>query len=496
MSVPQQHTSPALRGAVVAVALQWTLRAMGLVSIVVLARLLSPADFGIVGLAMSAVALVEIFSYVGLRQVLVRMPDPDRTYLDSAWTIQLLLFTLLGLVLASGAPLVAAFYGEPAVTLVVLALSVRFVLLGLVNIGIVDFDRNFQFGRDLAMRLVGRAASLLVAVAVALAFRSYWALVAGILTQAVCMTVLSYILHPYRPRMSLQRRTELIGVSLWIFVGLAAQVVQNQVDRIALGRQAGAESVGAFAVSKDLSAIFTHEIATALNRVSFVQTSRAGALEEQGARIGRLLGSYALVTAPLGLGIAAVADEFFAVFLGDQWSLAARLTVLLAPAGAAYAVYKLVASSLQAAGRERASALTTLAGMAGTIAAVVVAVYAGADAAMQIAAVTLVACVLTLLGGVAVIARLAHGDATQMLAQVARPFLAATLMCLCLGALSGAWPSASALALAAKVVVGMPLYVAALAALWWLSGRPEGAETAAASALRRVFGHLRRTARA
>lgn len=479
-----------------AVTLQWAMRAMGLVSIVVLARLLSPADFGIVGLAMSAVAVVEIFTNVGLRQVLVRMPDPDRTYLDSAWTIQLLLFTGLALVLAAAAPLVAEFYREPAVMPVVLALSVRFVLQGLVNIGIVDFDRNFMFGRDLAMRLVGRVASLLVAVGVALVFRSYWALVAGILAQAVCLAVASYLLHPYRPRFSFQRRTELIGVSLWIFVGLAAQVVQNQVDRVALGRQAGAESVGAFAVSKDLSAIFTHEIATALNRVSFVETSRGGALDTQGVRIGHLLGSYALVTAPLGLGIAAVADEFFTVFLGDQWSLAARLTVLLAPAGAIYAVYKLVASSLQAAGRERVSALTTLAGMAATIAAIVAAVFAGMDSAMQIAAVMLAASALTLLGGVAVIARLAHGNAFHMLAQVARPFLAAALMWVCIGALGNGWPSTPPVALAGKILIGVPLYIAALVLFWFLSNRPDGAETAAVSTIRSALKHLRTSARA
>lgn len=496
MSVSSPPSAPSRGGvhsAAMAVGLQWTMRAMGLISLVVLARLLSPADFGIVGLAMTAVAAVEIFSYLGLRQVLIRMDAPDRSYLDSAWTIQLLLFAALALVLAALAPLVGEFYGEPAVTPVLYAFSARFVLQGLVNIGIVEFDREFRFGRDLAMRLVGRLVSLIVAVAVAIVFRSYWALVAGVLAQAACLTAASYLLHPYRPRFSLVRRAELIGVSLWIFLGLAAQIVQNQADRVALGRHADAEAVGAFAVAKDLAAIFTQEIATALNRVSFVETSRGGALETQAPRIGQLLGSYALVTAPLGLGIAAVAPEFFALFFGDQWSLAARLTVLLAPAGAVYAVYKLVASSLQAAGRERVSALTTLAGAALTIAGVLTAVSVGASGAMQIAAVTLAACVVTLLGGIAVIARLARGDAAEMLAHVARPFLAAGLMVAGLGTLEG-WAAAPAIALAGKVLLGAPLYAAALALLWLISGRPAGAETAAVEAARGALAFVRRRA--
>jgi lipopolysaccharide exporter len=293
-----------VRSAMSAVALQWTLRGVGLLSLVVLARTLSPTDFGIVGLAMTAVAAVEIFSFIGLRQVLVRMPDPDRSYLDSAWTIQLALFTFLGVVLAASASWVASFYGEPAVAPIVVALSLRFLLLGLVNIGIVDFDRGFLFGRDLTMRLFGRIVSLAISVVIAVVYQSYWALVAGVLAQAACLAVASYVMHPFRPRFSLERRRELIGVSSWMFLSLAAQIVQTQADRVVLGRHAAAEDVGAFAVSKDLSEIFTYEIATALNRVSFVETSRAGALASQGERIGRLLGFYALVTAPMGMGIA------------------------------------------------------------------------------------------------------------------------------------------------------------------------------------------------
>ena len=476
-----------VRSAISAVALQWAMRCIGLVSLVILARMLSPADFGIVGLAMTAVAAAEIFSYIGLRQVLIRMPDPDRSYLDSAWTIQLALFTVLGALLASSAPWVAAFYGEPAVGPVILALSLRFVLLGLVNIGIVDFDREFRFGRDLAMRLFGRIASLVAAVAVAIVYESYWALVAGVLAQAVCLAAASYLLHPFRPRFSLERRRELIGVSAWMFASLAAQIVQTQADRAVLGRHAGADSVGAFAVSKDLSEIFTHEIATALNRVSFVETSRAGDIAGQGARIGRLLGSYALVTAPLGLGIAAVAPEFFAVFLGDQWSLAAALTVVLAPAGALYAISKLITSSLQAAGRERVAAGVSIGSMLLTAAALGAAVFAGATAPAGIAWVTLATSFVGVLGGLAVIAQCAGGSLPRMAWHVTRPFLAALLMFAVLRAW-GPQGLAPAVALFGKMAAGVALYPAGLALVWALGGRPAGAETAAAEIARQAFG--------
>ena len=197
-----------------AVALTWCLRAIGLGSIFILARLLKPGDFGVVGLAMSAVPILEIFSLLGLRQASLRLPAGQRDHYDSACTIQLVVFGLLGLVLFAVAGPTAAFYDEPRVEPVMLVLALRFVLTGLTNIGVVEFDRHRDFGRDLKMRASARIASLFVTVALALMLRKYWALVAGMLIHSVLLAGLSYSMQPYRPRFSIARRAESLGVSL------------------------------------------------------------------------------------------------------------------------------------------------------------------------------------------------------------------------------------------------------------------------------------------
>ena len=474
-----------LRGAAMAVALTWTMRAMGLVSVFIMARLLTPEDFGIVGLAITAVAFVELFSYLGLRQTLLRIEDPDRSYLDTAFTLQLGLMCVLGLILAALAPVFAWFYEVPELTAVVLALALRFVIAGAINIGVVDFDRYFQFGRDLGMRLFAKLASLAATVAAALILQSYWALVIGLFVQSTCQTIASYVLHPYRPRFSLARRGELIGVSIWMFLGTAAQIVHAQVDRVALGRVAGPATVGNFTVSKDLAAIFTEEIATALNRVSFVETTKAGELKGQGALMGAMLGGYAMVTAPMGIGLAAVAPEFFLVFLGDQWGFAAQLALLLAPAGAIYAVYRLVASSLQAGGFARLSALLSWTGTGATAALVVATVTMLEGGAVSISAATLVGSLATLMLGLGVMGRMSGVGVVELSIHIVRPFLAALTMFLVLDAL----PPISDIALAAllaKAAIGAAIYILALAALWLASGRPGGAERQVMDVVQRV----------
>lgn len=462
------------RGAALAVALTWSLRAIGLVSVFILARLLTPADFGIIGLAMTAVAMVELFSYLGLWHALLRLENPDRSHMDTAWTLQLLMFLVLALVLVAISGPAAQFYHEPRVQPVILALSLRFVLLGLANIGTIEWERSLDFGRDLKLRAGARLVSFFITIGLALALRSYWALVAGMIIQSVIQTAASYVMHPYRPRFSLARRRELLGVSMWIFIGVSAQIVQAQIERIVVGRTSSAAAVGAFAVSKDLSNILTQEIATALNRVTFVQTSRSGAFREQGPRIATMLGGYAMMAAPMGLGLAAVAEPFIAVFLGSQWGAAAALVAPIAIASALMAVYKLIASSLSAGKHERVSAALSLTG-AGLMAASVVAVALNGGALLAIAYAGLSSTVALLIIALLALAHFSRHSLWCFLMAVVRPFAAATIMYVVVGLLP-AMLSSDVLSLALRAAVGAPVYFATLVLLWLASGRPASAE--------------------
>lgn len=462
------------RGAALAVALTWSLRAIGLVSVFILARLLTPSDFGVVGLAMTAVAMVEIFSLLGLRQALLRLENPAREYYDTAWTIQLIIFGVLALVLFAVAGPAADFYEEPRVEPVIYALSLRFVMLGVTNIGVVEFDREMDFGRDLKMRASARIMSFFVTVGMALWLRSYWALVAGMIVQSLMLAGLSYVMQPFRPRFSLAKRAELLGVSLWIFLGVAAQIFFSQVERITVGRTAETGAVGAYAVSKDVSNILTQEIATALNRVTYVQTVRSGDFTQQGGRIAKSLGGYAMMAAPMGFGLAAVAESFIAAFLGDQWGAAVPLVMPIAIASALMAVYKLVASSLQAGGFERTSAVMSLGGLAVLALAVVRRAQAG-GAPLAIAKVGLAVTSGLVIAALFVIAWRSQTSVWRYLAAVARPFLAGAAMFTLLSRLPEL-ASSPLLELAWRGPLGAAAYFASLALLWLVSGKPDSAE--------------------
>lgn len=478
------------RSAVVAVALSWSIRAIGLVSVVVLARLLQPSDFGIVALALTAAAFIEFFGWIGLRQALLRVREPERSHYDTAWTIQLVLFLFLAAALVAVAPLAADFYGMPPVKLILWAMSLRLVCLAFVNIGIVDFEREMQFGRDMRMRLGVRVAALFVSLAAAFILRNYWALVIGMVAQSILYTIASFVAHPYRPRLALSRRAEILGVSLWMFLCTLSELIQQQVERLVLGRIVLSATVGLYSVSKDLSSIFTQEIATALNRVTFVAVAGTEDSARSTGNVARVVGGYATVVAPLAAGLVATAPDAVAVLLGPQWMEAAPLLRIIAVATGIQAVYMMTSAVLQASGHARRAAFLNLAGAALSVAAVVGAgvTYRTPEA---IAAAALCVNSVMLLAGVFLLARNAGASAVSLTSNLSRPVLAGALMVAMLTGPLVIESGAAILDLMWSVTMGALLYASALAILWFASGRPEGAESEAALLLASLRQRLR-----
>ncbi len=472
-----------------AVTLQWLMRFIGLVSVFILARLLEPKDFGIMGLAVATLALVELLGAVGIWQALLRIKEWDREHLDTAWTIQLIVFGTMGLLALATAPLVAHLYGQPALTAVLAVLSIRFLVLGLANIGVVEFDRKLAFGRDLRMRIGSRLASFVVAIAAAFWFRNYWALVIGLLAQNSFFSIATYLCHPFRPRLSLKRRAELLGTSLWIFVHAVTQTVQMQIERLVMGRFSSTHVIGLYSVSKDLSEIFTQEIATALNRVTFVTVART---DEPLAPLttAQILGVYAMIAAPMGFGLAATAEPAIHLLLGAEWKAAAPFMRIVAVYSAFYAVYKVIASSLQAAGFARQAAYMSGAGAVCLAVTVAGAAFVSPDAA-TVAFAAFAANFLVLASGIAVIARYSGQNPFALGLHVFRPFAAAAAMAATVHLL-GPDSGSSIIDLTGGVAVGAVAYPLFLVGLWWVSGRPPGGEREALAFAGEMRQRLRR----
>src|SRR3954447_6711104 len=191
------------RGAGWVVAWRMITRTLGLFSTLILVRLLAPSDFGLVALGSSFSVAIEAFSWIGLEEGVIRHKQPSPALYDTAFTLAILRGAVVGAVIAAAAYPGALFFEERRLVWVIAALGFTAFIEGFINVGTVEFRRDFSFQNEFRLFLLPRVLSVITAVSLAAVYRSYWALIAGIVSNQALRVVFSYTMHPYRPRLRL-----------------------------------------------------------------------------------------------------------------------------------------------------------------------------------------------------------------------------------------------------------------------------------------------------
>jgi O-antigen/teichoic acid export membrane protein len=178
-------------------------KAIDLVLLLCLARLVGPDQFGLVAIAMAVVFVVEALFELPVAATLIRVDalTPDR--LHTAFTLGLLRGLVVAAMLVLLAVPLAAFSEEPRLVALLAVLSLAPACRGMASPRLVEYNRAFDPRPDAAIELGGKAVAFAVALAVAAATHSYWAIAAATVCGPLAGTVLSYIVAPLRPRLTL-----------------------------------------------------------------------------------------------------------------------------------------------------------------------------------------------------------------------------------------------------------------------------------------------------
>ncbi len=472
------HRTTAFKGGLLSVGMRWTDRLIGLASTLILARVLVPADFGLVAMAMIVVGLIDVLLDLGVGAALIQNSTADKADFDTAWTLRLCQTTLAAIIVAVGAPFVAAYYGDPRVVDVMRVIALAVLVSGLENIGIVRFQKDMEFGRDFRFFFTKRVIGTLVTIGLALTLRSYWALVFGSLAGRLIGVALSYGMHPFRPQWSFSRLGAIWSFSQWNLVLSIASYLSLRLDQFVVGRRADASVLGAYAVSDEIASMPTTEILAPLGRVMFPAFVN---VRDDPAELRRIVllafGVQAFIGVPAGVGVALVAAEFVPILLGDQWTSAVPFVQVLGLVGVATALSHSGQYALLALGRVRALAMLSVARFFAFLLLLMM-VFPEAEA-RAVAEVRLAVSLGALLGMLAmVVSAVPQLRAQAMLESAWRPLAGAAVMVPCVLLVPALLPpQALAVLLAIKVVVGVLAYAMTTAALWQLAGSPSGAES-------------------
>ena len=297
-------------------------------------RLLAPEDYGLMAMAMVVVSFLVLLNTLGLDAVLVQDKTLDEALRRKIFGVIVVLNSLFFLLLYGAAPVVAAFYAEPALTPIVRVLSLQFLLLIFETLPLSSLEREIDFARRSVVDFITMVLGSLTTLLLALAGQGVWALIWGTLaTNATRMLGLNFISRTLVwPSFDWRGMGKHFAFGGFVTGDRSLWYLFSESDKLIGGRILGQQLLGYYAVASQVAALPIHKITGLLNAVAFPAFSHAHAHESLEAVQGYLLKAtrlLAIAAFPVFYGISATAEPIIACLLGEKWLPAAPLLQLL-----------------------------------------------------------------------------------------------------------------------------------------------------------------------
>lgn len=334
-------------------------RILEIVRLIVLMRLLTKHDFGLMGVTLLMLGLMETFTEPGLKLALIQRKTFSKEHLDSVWTLGIIRSIILFLIFFVAASYGAAFFNVPDAKNIIRVYGLIILIRGFTNIGIINFIKDLQFNKQCIYQLSGGLVDASVAISLALIYKNVWALVIGGLSGALVRCVVSYIIHPYRPSLRLHwhKTKQLWGFGKWILSSSVIAFVLNKLDSIFTGKFIGVGALGVYEIAFRLSNIPAKETERIIIKVAFPAYAKIqNDLPRLKEAFYKILNLTLLISFPIAGGIFILANNFATIFLAEkleEWPMLAPIMQILVFCGLFRAISATARGAFQAMGKPK-----------------------------------------------------------------------------------------------------------------------------------------------
>lgn len=331
-------------------------RLFKLIRIIILARILSPDDFGIFGIALLVLSILGAFSQTGHLQALIQKKEQVKSYFDTAWTIGLVRGFVIAVIVFSLARPAAVFFAAPGAEQILRVIGFSVIIRSFNNIAILYFQKELKFHKFFKYQFLGTIVDFTVAITAAFLLRSVWAIVFGLLAGNITRCIMSYIIEPYRPKLKFIRSQakELFSFGKWILGSAILIFLITQGDDIFAGKLLGATMLGFYQIAYRISNMPTTETSHVISRVSFPLYSK---LQDNLSKLKdaylKVLQLVTFISFPMAGLIFILAPEFTRLFLGEEWIPAVPAIQVLAFAGLIRSIITTTLPLFRAIGRPK-----------------------------------------------------------------------------------------------------------------------------------------------
>ncbi len=346
------------RGALVSVIGQGANFVLRMGSMIVIARLVTPEQFGMVAMVTAFTGLISLVRDGGLPQAAIQSVSLGRELASTLFWLNLAIGVALAVTTVAAAPMVALFYQEPRLLWITLALSVSFVVSGAAAQHRALLQRRMSFATLVAIDIAALVVSTIAGIGMAMAEFGYWALVWMAIIQPAGVMIGVWVATrwvPGRPRKGTGARSMLRYGGMITVNSIVVYLAYN-VDKVLLGRFWGAEVLGLYGRAYQLSSIPTENLNSAMSAVMFPALAR---VQTDPQRVRNYFlqgyGMFLAIVMPTTIACGLFAADIVSVLLGPQWTDAVPVFQLLAPTILAFALLNPMGYLMQATGRARRS---------------------------------------------------------------------------------------------------------------------------------------------
>ncbi|HSU05211.1 MAG TPA: lipopolysaccharide biosynthesis protein [Acetobacteraceae bacterium] len=307
------------------------MRLIGVVSTLVLVRILSPSDFGIVALAQAIYPIFDLLTATGFNMAIIRMRAPQAAHYDTAWTLGIFRGIFIALCLVATAGWQADFMHEPRIQPLMWVIAGNAFLNSLQNVRLIDYQRDMRFEMITLFMLWGKIQGFLIILVLAIFMQNYWILVLANTINKFITIPASYVVARHRPRFSLAGWRDLLHFSKWLFLGNICLLTDLQLMNFVVGHYLGMADVGLYQVGKQIAALPITEIAAPIRGPVYSAFSKIyHNIDELRRSVISGFSVQLLIIVPLTIGVATTAPEITAVFLGPKWTAVIPLLPIIA----------------------------------------------------------------------------------------------------------------------------------------------------------------------
>ncbi|MDH3348193.1 MAG: lipopolysaccharide biosynthesis protein [Desulfobulbaceae bacterium] len=335
-SLSRDLAGASIRGGISTMTSQGMQIVLQMTGTIILARLLTPADYGLIGMVTVVVNFAQMFKDAGLSVATVQKDKISHEQISTLFWVNVFISVVLGGCVLVGSPLVAKFYGKPELAAVTAVLSISFIASGLgVQHGALLL-RHMRFGNLAFIQIMSQMMTLSVTIILALLGMRYWALVGGALTTAFCTVTLTFYFCPWIPG-RIQKRSgvrDMLKFGGHITGFEFINYFSRNFDNILIGRFIGADALGFYSKAYYLFMLPITQIRTPINNVALPVLRT---LKEEPGRYAqyyqRILDILSSITIPLTFYCIIEAEFIIELILGSQWSAVVPVFRILAIAG-------------------------------------------------------------------------------------------------------------------------------------------------------------------